>query len=250
MQKGKTVTTPLPPGLKFSTDSGGTLPSPSKYRRLIGRLLYLGFTRPDICHTAQQLSQFVQHPCKEHWDAAMHLVRYLKNSPSTGLYFPSNNDLKLKAFCDADWAACQITRRSLTGYCIFLRSSLVSWKTKKQTTVSRSSAETEYRSMATTICEITWVVYILKDLGVEVPVPVPFFCDNKMALHITTNPVFHERTKHLEIDCHIVRDKYKEGLILPTYLVSKQQIADLFTKPLSGVPCLHLRAKLVLIVLN
>ncbi|KAL0423852.1 UNVERIFIED_CONTAM: putative mitochondrial protein [Sesamum radiatum] len=220
--QGRSVTTPLAPGLKFGTESGRALQDPGKYRRLIGRLLYLGFTRPEICHAAQQLSQHVQHPCQQHLDAALHLVRYLKASPSTGLFFPSNNDFKLKAYCDADWAACPLSRRSLTGYCIFLGISPVSWKTKKQTTAARSSAEAEYRSMAATTCEITWVTNVLQDLGVRIDTPVPFFCDNKAALHITANPVFHERTKHVEIDCHVVRDKYKEGLIQPTYIISKQ----------------------------
>ncbi|KAL0396039.1 UNVERIFIED_CONTAM: Retrovirus-related Pol polyprotein from transposon RE1 [Sesamum calycinum] len=115
-----------------------------------------------------------------------------------------------RALQDPDWAACPLSRRSLTGYCIFLGISPVSWKTKKQTTAARSSAEAEYRSMAATTCEITWVTNVLQDLGVRIDTPVPFFCDNKAALHITANPVFHERTKHVEIDCHVVRDKYKE----------------------------------------
>ncbi|KAL0355837.1 UNVERIFIED_CONTAM: Copia protein [Sesamum radiatum] len=123
-------------------------------------------------------------------------------------------------------------------------------ETKKQTTVARSSAEAEYRSMTSTTCEITWITYLLQDLGVKIDTPVPFFCDNKAALHITANPVFHERTKHLEIDCHVVRDKYKEGLIQPTYVVSKQQVADIFTKPLPGVSFLHLCSKLGLVILH
>ncbi|KAL2241039.1 UNVERIFIED_CONTAM: Retrovirus-related Pol polyprotein from transposon RE1 [Sesamum indicum] len=115
-----------------------------------------------------------------------------------------------RAFCDADWAACQETRRCLSGFCIFVGETPISWKIKKQTMVARSSVEAEYRSMATTTCEVTWLVYLLKNLGVEVKTPIPFYCDNKAALHITANPVFHERTKHLEIDCHVVRNKFKE----------------------------------------
>ncbi|KAL0439959.1 UNVERIFIED_CONTAM: Retrovirus-related Pol polyprotein from transposon RE2 [Sesamum latifolium] len=246
----KAVTTPLPLGLKFTTDSGGALQDRSKYRRLIGRLLYPGFTRPNICYAAQQLSQHVQHPCQQYWDAAMHLVKYIKATPSTGLFFPANNDLNLKAYCDANWAACPVSRRSVTGYCIFLGVSPVSWKTKKQKTVARSSAEAEYKSMASTTCEITWITYLLQALGVKIDTPVPFFCDNKAVLHITANPVFHERTEHLEIDWHVVRDKYKEGLIQHTYVVSKQQVVDIFTKPLPSVSFLHLCSKLVLIILH
>ncbi|KAL0374379.1 UNVERIFIED_CONTAM: Retrovirus-related Pol polyprotein from transposon RE2 [Sesamum radiatum] len=123
----------------------------------------------------------------------------------------------------------------------------VSWKTKKQNTVSRSTAEAKYRSMASAACELTWLTYLLTDFGILVQLPVPFYCDNKAALHITENPVFHERTKHLEIDCHIVRDKFKDGLIQPTFVSSKLQLADLFTKPLAASSFLNLRSKLNLI---
>ncbi|XP_020555142.1 uncharacterized protein LOC110013301 [Sesamum indicum] len=201
MIKAKQTTTPLPPGVKLfaDTDTGAALTDPSRYRRLVGRLLYLGFTRPDLCYVVQQLSQHLQHPCEKHWDAAMHVVRYLKGSVSSGLYFPLNTNFSLKVFCDADWAACQSTRKSLTGFCIFLGQTPISWKTKKQTTVARSSAEAEYRSMASTTCEVVWLIYLLQTFGIKVQLPVPFFCDNKAVIHITVNPVFHERTKHLEI---------------------------------------------------
>ncbi|KAL2240231.1 UNVERIFIED_CONTAM: Retrovirus-related Pol polyprotein from transposon RE2 [Sesamum indicum] len=250
LSNGKDVTTPLPLGLKFNIETGAALSDPSRYRRLIGRLLYLGFTRPDLWYAVQQLSQHLQHPCEKHWNAAVHVVRYLKRSLSTGLFFPSNTNFSLRVLCDADWATCPLTRKSLTGFCIFIGETPISWKTKKQTTVARSSAEVEYRSMATTTCEVTWLIYILRNLNVEVKTPVPFYCDNKAVLHITANPVFHERTKHLEIDCHVVRNKYKEGLIQPTFLATKQQVADVFTKALPCNTFLHLRSKLSLVNLS
>ncbi|KAL2230674.1 UNVERIFIED_CONTAM: Retrovirus-related Pol polyprotein from transposon RE2, partial [Sesamum indicum] len=246
-EKGKTVSTPFPANFKFVSESEGALQDPSRYRRLVGRLLYLGFTRPEISYATQQLSQHIQHPCEQHWNAAMYLIRYLRGTHSSGLLFPANNDFKLRAYSDADWASCQLTRRSTTGYCIMLGTSPVSWKTKKQNTVSRSSAEVEYRSMASTVCEITWINNVLKDLGINVQTPVAFYCDNKAAIHITKNPVFHERMKHVEIDCHVVKDKYKEGLVLPTYVSSKQQLADLFTKSLPSNSFLFLVSKLGLI---
>ncbi|KAL0404362.1 UNVERIFIED_CONTAM: Retrovirus-related Pol polyprotein from transposon RE1 [Sesamum radiatum] len=195
----KSATTPLPAGIKFSTEAGRVLPNPESYRRLIGRILYLGFTRADIAHAAQQLSQFMQHPCQQHWDAALHLLRYLKGTPNKGLFFSAGTTTDLIAYCDADWASCIDTRRSLTGFCIFLGSALISWKTKKQATVSRSTAEAEYRSMGSTTCELIWIHGLLLDLQIPVQTPIPFFCDNQAALHITANPVFHERTNHLEI---------------------------------------------------
>ncbi|KAL0426175.1 UNVERIFIED_CONTAM: Retrovirus-related Pol polyprotein from transposon RE2 [Sesamum radiatum] len=247
LDHARSTTTPLPPGIKFSCDAGARLNSPESYRRLVGRLLYLNFTWPDISHTTQQLSQFLQSPCQQHWDAALHLVRYLKGSLNKGLFYSAHSPLTLKAYSDADWASCVDSRRSLTGYCIFLGGSLVSWKTKKQNTVSRSTAEAEYRSMGTTVCELTWIVYLLRDFGVQIPTPIPFLCDNQAALHIVANPVFHERTKHLEIDCHLVRDKFREGLIAPSHVSSRDQLADIFTKPLVGPLFLPLLSKLALI---
>ncbi|KAK4395882.1 Retrovirus-related Pol polyprotein from transposon RE2 [Sesamum angolense] len=139
------------------------LSDPEKYRRLIRRLLYLGFTRPDLSFAVQQLSQFLQHPTDQHWPAALHVVRYLKGSLATGLFFPSSNNLQLVAYTDADWGSCVDTRHSITGFCVFLGSSLISWKTKKQNTVSRSSAEAEYRAMAASIFELQWITFSLKN---------------------------------------------------------------------------------------
>ena len=160
--------------------------------------------RPDVTFVFQQLSQHVVAPREAHWDATHYLLRYLKLAPSTSLFISSSIDLRLTTYCDADWASCSETRRSLTGYCILLGHMLVSWKTKKHATVSCSSAEAKYRSVASTVCELLWILYILRDFGISVPLPISVWCDNQAAFHIVANPVFHERTKHLDIDCHLV----------------------------------------------
>ncbi|KAL2238072.1 uncharacterized protein LOC110012186 [Sesamum indicum] len=228
----KAISTPLPSGLKLCSDAGTLLQTPDSFRRLVGRLLYLSFTRPDISHAVQQLSQYLNHPCDVHWNAALHVVKYLKGCPSLGLFLPTANSLILQGYCDADWASCSDSRRSLTGFCIFLGSALISWKTKKQSTVSRSTAEAEYRSLAATVCELRWVSYLLSDFGVHLVLPISLFCDNKAALHILANPVFHERTKHIKIDCHLVRNAYKDGFIAPELVRSFDQLVDAFTKSL------------------
>ncbi|KAL0348032.1 UNVERIFIED_CONTAM: Retrovirus-related Pol polyprotein from transposon RE2 [Sesamum angustifolium] len=130
MLAAKPAPIPLLPGLKLVLDDGSLLPHPGTYRRLVSRLLYLGFTRPNISFSVQQLSQFLQAPRTSHWDAALHVLRYLKGTPSTGLFFSSTSPIHLNAYSDASWAFCSDSLRSITSYCVFLGSSLISWKTK------------------------------------------------------------------------------------------------------------------------
>ncbi|CAN1751808.1 Retrovirus-related Pol polyprotein from transposon RE1, partial [Linum perenne] len=199
----KSTKSPMDPNLRLSAKEGEKLDDPGPYRQLVGKLHYLTITRPDIAFAVQQLSQFQSEPHNGHLMAAQRILRYLKLAPGQGLFYKSDNELTLQGYCDSDWATCPDTRRSITGYCTYLGSSLITWKSKKQTTVSRSSSEAEYRALAHLSCEIQWLTVLLKELGVNVPLPVSIHCDNRSAIHIAENPVFHERTKHIEIDCHV-----------------------------------------------
>jgi len=214
------------------SNTGELLKDPCVYQRLVGRLIYLTITRPDIIYSVHILSRFMHEPRQPHMAAALRVVRYLKLAHGQGLLLHSNNPLHLRAFCDFDWAGCLITRRSTTGYCVFLRNSLISWRTKRQKIVSLSSAEAEYRAMVGTCCELTWLRYLLTDLHMPVSDPVTLHCDNQAALHIAKNHVFHERTQHIEMDCHFIRDKILRGEIVTRYVISSQQLADVFTKAL------------------
>ncbi|XP_019155737.1 PREDICTED: uncharacterized protein LOC109152493 [Ipomoea nil] len=231
----KPSNTPCVTGQKLTNYEGNLLAKPEVYRKLVGKLLYLTHTRPDISYSVQQLSQFVDKPRDSHLTAAHRVLRYLKRSPGKGLFFPSTSQIKLQGFSDSDWASCAETRKSITSFCIYLGDSLISWKTKKQATISRSSSEAEYRALASTVCEVQWLVYLLADLQITITESIPIFCDNKSAIAIGENHVFHERTKHIEIDCHVVRQKVCEGLIKLMAVSTLQQTADGFTKALPKI---------------
>ena len=166
--------------------------------------------------------------------AAHHLLRYLKGTPGQGLLFSSTSSLNLRGFSDSDWASCPMSRRSTTSFCVFIGDCLISSRTKKQPTISRSSAEAEYRALAATGSEITWLHYLLHDFQIPQSQPAFIYCDNQSAIHIANNPAFHERTKHIELDCHFIREKINQSKIRLSPVSSSLQLADAFTKPLSS----------------
>nr|GEV85281.1 cysteine-rich RLK (receptor-like protein kinase) 8 [Tanacetum cinerariifolium] len=190
---------PFDPLIKLNHDDGDPLDDPTQYKALVGKLLYLTITKPDISYTAQTLSQFIQAPRTPHLKALVKVLRYLKS-------------------------------------CLGQGSCLISWKSKKQIVVSRSSTEAEYRALADITCEISWIKCLFKDLGLTISSPTSVYCDNASAIALASNLIQHARTKHIEIDCHFVRDKIRQGLILPTYIPTQHQLADVLTKGLSKAP--------------
>ncbi|XP_062118484.1 uncharacterized mitochondrial protein AtMg00810-like [Humulus lupulus] len=156
----KPAGSPIEQNHRLAHAKGELLAKPESYRRLMGRLIYLAVTRLDLSYSVHVLSQFMQHPKHEHWDATIRVVRYLKGAPGHGILLRSDSDLSLQGWCDSDWVACPLTRRSLTGWLVFLGQSPISWKTKKQPTISRSSTEAEYRYMAYITCELEVVLYL------------------------------------------------------------------------------------------
>ena len=163
----KPTNIPMDQSAKFSSLVGNAVLDASLYKRLIGRLLYLTLTRPDICYSVHKLSQFMSSPRVPHLQAAYKILKYLKETLGQGLFLSARSELQLKSYCDADWAACPDTKRSITGFCVFLGDSLISWKSKKQQVVSRSFAELEYRSMTTVTSEVVWLITLLKTFGLN-----------------------------------------------------------------------------------
>nr|GEU46721.1 ribonuclease H-like domain-containing protein [Tanacetum cinerariifolium] len=230
---GKHVETPLPKNTTLNhieTNDVHLLVNVGNYQRLVGKLIYLTNTRPDIAYAINCLSQFMHSPLNSHLDVALRVLRYLKGSPGSGIQINRNGNLKLRAYAHSDWARCLATRKSVSGYYVFLGDSLVTWKSKKQSTLSRSSAEAEYGSMAFATCEVLWLSNLLGDMGVKNLLPVVMYCDNSSALQIAANHVFHEKSKHFEIDFHLVREKLASGVIKTEKIHTTQQIADILTK--------------------
>uniref|UniRef100_A0A2N9HRP8 Integrase catalytic domain-containing protein n=1 Tax=Fagus sylvatica TaxID=28930 RepID=A0A2N9HRP8_FAGSY len=246
----KIVDTPIEYNNRLNTHDGEPLPDATLYRQLVGSLVYLTVTRPDISYAVHIVSQFMAAPRSLHYAAVLRILRYLKGTLFHGLHFSSQSSLTLQAYSDADWAGDPTDRRSTTGYCFLLGDSLISWRSKKQSVVARSSTEAEYRALADTTAELLWLRWLLQDLGIDCSTVVPIHCDNRSAIQIAHNDVFHERTKHIEIDCHFVRHHLLQGTLQLRSVSSQDQLADIFTKPMPPGRFRDLISKLKLVSLH
>ena len=213
----KPCSSPMVPSVQL-TKEGETFKNPERYRRLVRKLNYLTVTCPDITHSVNVVSQYMYSPTIDHWTVVEQILCYLKEAPGRGILYNNHGHNRLECFTDADWAESKEDRRSTLGYCVIVGRNLVSWKSKKQSVVSQSSAESEYRAMTQSICEIMWLHQLLMEVSIETPVPAKLWCDNQVARHIASNSVFHERTKHIEIDCHFVHEKIQLDLISTGYV--------------------------------
>ncbi|XP_015161264.1 uncharacterized mitochondrial protein AtMg00810-like [Solanum tuberosum] len=231
----KVTTSPLDYTEKLKATDGKLLPDPTYYRKLVGKLNFLTNTRTDIAYSVQHLSQFMQTPREPHLKASYHVLRYLKQDPTLGIFISNKPDLTVSAYCDSDWAACPDSKKFVSGYLVLMEDSPISWKSKKQAIVSLSSAEAEYRVVRQVVGELVWLERLLDELTVKCSLPIHVHFDSQAAVHIAKNSVFHERTKHIEIDCHFVRSKLQQGFITLHHISTDSQLADIFTKALTGV---------------
>jgi hypothetical protein len=224
--------TPVDTQAKLSSN-GDPVSNPTDYHSLVGALQYLTFTRPDITYAVQQVCLHMHDPREPHLHAVKRVLRYLSGTLDYSLQVLRSSPTSLTAYTDADWAGCPDTRKSTSGYGIFLGDNLVSWSSKRQKIVSRLSAEAEYRAVANVVAEMCWLRQLLSELCHPLQRATVVYCDNISDVYLSTNLVQHQRTKHVEIDLHFVRERVALGDVRVLYVPTSSQYADIFT---NGVP--------------
>ncbi|PKU85369.1 Retrovirus-related Pol polyprotein from transposon TNT 1-94 [Dendrobium catenatum] len=222
------------------------LSDPSLYRQITGSLQYLTITRPDLAYSVNVLSQHMQNPQPPHTYLLKRLLWYIRGTLHYGIPI-TKSALTLTSYSDADWAGDPVSRKSTSGFCSFLGTTLISWSVKKQHTVARSSTESEYRALAAATADILWLRRVLDDFGINTNTPTDLHCDNTSAIAIANNPVFHARTKHIEIDQRFIRDHIHNNNIRLLPISTIDQTADILTKPLTTPRFQLLRNKLTVI---
>ena len=254
MQDAKTVLTPIPTSPTLMLNSSSSLSDPTEYHQVVGSLQYLLIIRPDIAFAVNKLSQYMHCPITEHWSFVKRLLRYLVGTIDDGLQLYKDSNLSLhafsdstfslQAFSDADWAGDKDTFCSTSAYVVYLGKNPISWSSKKQRTVARSSTEAEYRSVENTAAELNFICYLLIDLGISLPYCPVIYCDNIGATQLCSNPIFHSRMKHVAIDFHFIRDQVQNGALRVAHVSSEDQLADALTKPLPRQRFLPLKHKI------
>ncbi|KAK6149350.1 hypothetical protein DH2020_016875 [Rehmannia glutinosa] len=243
IEEGRTVSTPMATNVKIDKDEKGKSVDESKYRGMIGSLLYLTASRPDILHVVCLYARFQSNPKESHMSAVKRIFRYLKGTIQYGLFYPKNENFSLKGYSDSDYAGNIDDWKGTSGSCQFLGDCLVSWFSKKQNCVSLSTAEAEYISAAFCCTQLLWMKQTLADYKCSFE-SVPIFCDNISTINIAQNPVHHNRTKHIEIRHHFLMDCVSKRKIEISFVPSQDQLADIFIKPLSSETFASIRARL------
>ena len=246
MQDCATSSTPLPEGTILSKDSATPPVDATFYRMLVGKLLFLTKTRPDIAHAVSVVSRYMQNPQEAHLQAAKHILHYIRRFPDLGLFFKQGEENRLHGYTDVDYGQDLGDRISVSAYIFFLGNSPISWNSKKQSNTSRSSCESEYRALAQCSCEAVWIRRLLEELRFLDDKPTNLYCNNQSSIKLSYNLVFHERSKHFEIDYHFTRQKVENNTISVEFISSHDQPVDILTKSLGRIKFENCKSKLYL----
>jgi hypothetical protein len=243
MDECKTIKTPMPTNGHLDLDEGGKPIDQTLYHSMIGSLLYLTASRPNIMFSVCMCARFQAKPKEAHLSVIKRILRYIKHTPSFGLWYPKGASFQLLGYSDLDYAGCKIDRKSTSRGCHMLGRSLVSWSSKKQNSVALSTAEAEYITVGACCAQILYMKQTLLDYGIVLE-KVPLLCDNESAVKLTNNPVQHSRTKHIDIQHHFLRDHVAKNDISLEGVRTEDQLADIFTKPLDDSRFCKLRNEL------
>ena len=244
MHGAKPAPTPLSSTAKLTLNDGTASADATTYRQVIGALQYLNMTRPDLSYAINKLSQFMHKPTTTHLQHLKRLLRYLKSTINFGLQLHKPSSFDLVAYSNVDWGGNADNCTSTSAYLIFLGGNPISWSSKKQRTVARSSTEAEYRAIATAALEVMWLKNLLSELCIPLSHPSLLLCDNIGATYLCSNPILHSRMKHISLDYHFVREQVQLGKLQVTHVSTKDQLADLLTKPLPHQKFEDLRVKM------
>jgi hypothetical protein len=225
----KVASTPMETHKSLTADLEGEDVDVHLYRSMIGSLMYLTASRPDIMFSVCVCARFQVRPKQSHLQAVKRIFRYLKGQPRLGLWYPHDSPFELIAYTDSDYGGANLDRKSTSGGCQFLGARLVSWQCKKQTTVSTSTTEAEYIAASSCCSQVLWIQNQMLDYG-SIFMNTPIYIDNNSAISIVNNPVKHSKTKHIEIRYHFIRDCNEKKLIQVLKVHTDNQYADLFTK--------------------
>lgn len=212
--------------------SGPPVSDPTLYRSLAGALQYLTFTRPNISYDVQQICLYMNDPREPLFNDLKRILRYIRGTIDHGLQSHASSTTGLVAYSAADWCGCPSSRHSTSGYCVFLGYNLLSWSSKRQAVVSRSSTEVKYRFVANAVAETCWLRNLLYELHSSPPKATIVYYDNISSVYMTANPVQHQLRKHIEIDIHFVHDLVALSHVRVLHVPSHSQYADIFTKGL------------------
>ena len=247
MKECNSAKTPMECRLRLSREGEGEEVESTYFRKLIGCLRYLTLTRPDLIFSVSYLSRFMSKPYSNHMAAAKRVLRYIKGTVDYGLVYVSDKEPRLTGYYDSDYAGDLDDRKSTSGYIFLLGSKPIAWNCSKQKVVALSSCEAEYISSTLAVCQGIWISRFMRELIGEFIEKFGLCIDNKSAIEISRNPVYHGQTKHIEVRYHFIRNCVEENKVMLKYVKMDDQLADLFTKPLGISKFVELREKIGLV---